>query len=212
MITNDINNKKYIGKTNFSIEKRFKEHVEASVRETTEKRPLYRAINKYGIEHFNIKLLEECSYENASEREIYWINRLKTYGNNGYNATYGGDGKQLYDYQEIVIKYLEFKNIVKTALFFHCDKATVKKACEEYGIVIIPSNEINKKEYGKKVAQCDKNDHSIIYHLFNSLTEASYYLINNNLSKCKKDTIRTHISEVCRGKRKSAAGFYWTFI
>ena len=49
-ITNDINDKIYIGKTNFSIEKRFQEHCKDAFRKRNEKRPLYNAMKKYGIE------------------------------------------------------------------------------------------------------------------------------------------------------------------
>ena len=66
-ITNDINNKIYIGKTNFSIEKRWKEHLKTYKRENIEKRPLYNAMNKYGIEHFHIEQIEET--DNPEERE-----------------------------------------------------------------------------------------------------------------------------------------------
>ena len=60
-ISNDINNKCYIGKTTYPIiEQRFKEHCVDSRKPNKEKRPLYSAMNKYGIEHFSIKLLEEC--------------------------------------------------------------------------------------------------------------------------------------------------------
>ena len=54
-ITNDINNKVYVGKTNLTIEKRFREHCTDSKKFTIEKRPLYNAMNKYGIEHFHIE-------------------------------------------------------------------------------------------------------------------------------------------------------------
>lgn len=37
-----------------------------------------------------------------SEREIYWIKELETYGIHGYNATKGGDGVQLYDHEELI--------------------------------------------------------------------------------------------------------------
>lgn len=67
VITNDINSKRYVGKTNNSIEKRFKEHIKNSKRERCEKRPLYNAMNKYGIEHFHIEELEECSAEESAE-------------------------------------------------------------------------------------------------------------------------------------------------
>ena len=58
-IINQINDKCYIGKTEFSIEKRFKEHCQEAFRERSEKRPLYAAIRKYGIENFKIYLIEE---------------------------------------------------------------------------------------------------------------------------------------------------------
>lgn len=99
-ITNDVNGKQYVGKTNHqTIEERFKEHIKDSKKEHCEKRPLYDAMRKYGIEHFHIKELEECSCEEASNKEIYWIGRLDTY-NNGYNATLGGDSKKYYDYKK----------------------------------------------------------------------------------------------------------------
>ena len=54
-ITNDINNKVYIGKTLSTIDKRWKEHQRDSQKRRCEQRPLYSAIRKYGIEHFHIE-------------------------------------------------------------------------------------------------------------------------------------------------------------
>ena len=86
-IENDINGKIYIGKTEFSIEKRFKEHCTDAFRERSEKRPLYAAIRKYGVEHFHISLIEET--DSPNEREVYWISYYDSY-NKGYNCTKGG--------------------------------------------------------------------------------------------------------------------------
>ena len=58
-ITNDINDKVYVGKTETSLEQRFKEHCKDSQTERCENRPLYRAMKKYGIEHFSISLIEQ---------------------------------------------------------------------------------------------------------------------------------------------------------
>lgn len=44
-IINDVNQKIYIGKTEFFIEKRFKEHCKDAFRERNEKRPLYMVIS-----------------------------------------------------------------------------------------------------------------------------------------------------------------------
>lgn len=104
-IKNKINGKCYIGKTTKSIEERFKEHCLDSKRARYEIRPLYRAFNKYGIENFEISLLCECNnVDELSQKEIYYINEYNTF-HNGYNATKGGDGSVLYDYDEIVTLY-----------------------------------------------------------------------------------------------------------
>ena len=53
-------------------------------------------MNKYGVENFIVEELEYVKDENIlSEREVYWIKELETYGSKGYNATKGGDGTQL---------------------------------------------------------------------------------------------------------------------
>lgn len=106
-ITNEINGKIYVGKTNFSIEKRFKEHCRDAFKERNEKRPLYAAIQKYGIENFSVKLLEET--DNPEERERFWIEKLGSF-KYGYNATLGGDGKRYLDYDLIVATYQEIKS------------------------------------------------------------------------------------------------------
>ena len=98
-IENDINQKIYIGKTTRSLEERFAEHCRMSKLEGKEKRPLYAAMRKYGIEHFHISLIEE-TYE-PEERERYWIEYFSSF-KNGYNATQGGDGKSYLDYDLII--------------------------------------------------------------------------------------------------------------
>lgn len=64
---------------------------------------MYSATDKYSIENFIIKELE-CVKDDSLllDREIYWIKELNTYGSNGYNVSKGGDGKILYDYNEII--------------------------------------------------------------------------------------------------------------
>lgn len=48
-ITNLINGKIYIGKTTSSIEERWKEYIYSINRDNIKNRPLYKAINRYGI-------------------------------------------------------------------------------------------------------------------------------------------------------------------
>lgn len=206
VITNDINNKQYIGKTNSTIEKRFQKHIYDSKRERYEKRPLYNAMNKYGIEHFSIKKLEECSEIIVNEREQYWIQKLNTY-NNGYNATLGGDSKHYYDYKKLANKYLELGTIKAVCEYFQCDFQTVKTACKQYGIQIKTGQQHSKEKTSKKVKMLPENI------IFNSLHEAGLYLIQNNIAKTSNPNgVIVHIRDVCNGKRKNAYKHQWIFI
>ena len=94
-ITNQINGKIYIGKTERTIQERWREHCKDYLRERCYDRPLYRAMRKYGLSNFTIELLEETN--NPEEREIFWIEQKGSF-KHGYNATMGGDGKKYIDY------------------------------------------------------------------------------------------------------------------
>lgn len=203
VITNQINNKQYIGKTNSLIEKRFQEHICDSRKSRCEKRPLYDAMNKYGTENFSVKRLEECPSKMASEREIYWIDKLNTY-HDGYNATKGGDGKVLYNYKEIAKKYKELKTIRATAEFFSCDIETVRKACVENKVKIISAQEHSKNNNSKRIIMLPDNI------IFNSVKEAAFYLQKNCFTKQKDITgITSHIRKSANGQRKSAYQHSW---
>ena len=113
-ITNDINGKIYIGKTLSTIEQRFKEHCRDYLKERNEKRPLYSAMQKYGVEHFHISVVEECDESILSEREVFWIEYYGSF-KNGYNATLGEDGRPYIDYDLVINTYKKLKNIKEVA-------------------------------------------------------------------------------------------------
>lgn len=135
-ISNDINDKKYIGKTEDSIEKRFNEHCREAFRERSWNRPLYRAMRKYGLEHFSIRLIEETSEPEA--REIYWIEQKNSHAN-GYNATLGGDGKKYLDYDQIIELYIKFENQKVVAEALGITEETVRKVLKSANISRIKS-------------------------------------------------------------------------
>lgn len=203
-ITNKINNKIYIGKTLSSIEKRFEEHKKDSLRIRNEKRPLYDAMNKYGQNNFEISLIEEVPIQQLSEREIYWINKLGSY-HNGYNATLGGEGKQLYNYQAIVNDYLSGKLVKELAKEYECTTDTISKALK---LANINSTKNGHQSIRKKVIGIDKQNNTI--GPFNSYTEAAHWLYNNNYTVCNDwDNIVANIGRVVSGKRKTAYNFIW---
>lgn len=95
-ITNIINHKSYIGKSE-NIEERFKEHKIPYRWRQHSNIILYKAFLKYGIENFLFEVIEECSPQQLNDREKYWIKYFHTYigdeSSHGYNMTEGGDGK-----------------------------------------------------------------------------------------------------------------------
>lgn len=98
-ITNNINNKIYIGKTKYTIEKRFNGHIKRA-EHNDRNYPLYNAMNKYGIENFSISVIEECSEDLLNEREKFWISKFNSTDREiGYNLTLGGEGGDTYSYQ-----------------------------------------------------------------------------------------------------------------
>ena len=124
-ITNLVNGKQYVGKTTYSVTKRFKEHCKDSSKRRNEKRPLYDAMNKYGIENFVVEQLCECDNEELSSYEIQYIEKLNTY-HTGYNVTKGGDGKILFDYNEIISLYKTGISMVEVAAKIGCSEDFVE--------------------------------------------------------------------------------------
>ena len=116
-ITNKINNKVYIGKTELSIKARWRRHLDCVRKKVN--RYLYDAINKYGIDNFSIEVIESCSINKLSEREKYWIKFYKSQDKNfGYNMQEGGLGGR--QPQEVIdrvrIKKRGFKHSIETRL------------------------------------------------------------------------------------------------
>ena len=208
-ITNDINGKSYIGKTMLSIQERWREHCKDYVRKHCSKRPLYDAMNKYGLEHFSIEQVEECSDTILNERECFWIEYFGTF-KHGYNATIGGDGKPYIDYDLVIANYQELQNMEAVARLMGICSDSVAKILKIRNIPIKSSQEIAREQNGKVVQMFDKKTGEFIQS-FATTADAARWLIDNNYTNCKYTTIRYHITEVCTGKRKSAAGFIWKY-
>lgn len=180
-ITNNINNKIYIGKTTQTVGRRFTEHKRDSKTRNTY---LYYAMRKYGIENFFIDTIEEVPNQELNDREIYWIDFYKSNNNeNGYNLTSGGDGKSHVDIctikemEELWNKGLTITEISKTlSLYIATVQYYLENFCSTY------SKEEQKKrglirninKHCKKVIQYNLNGDYIA--TFNSISEASNQL------------------------------------
>lgn len=91
-LTNTKTGKKYVGQS-IDIGRRMVEHSKGK-----EPFAIGRAISKYGWDSFEVEVLELCDRESLNEREIAWIEQLRTTSPNGYNMTTGGgQGMQVTD-------------------------------------------------------------------------------------------------------------------
>lgn len=89
-ITNNQNNKVYVGQTIVGFEIRITTHKRELGSNRHKNAHLQRAWNFYGEESFTFAIIEYCGKENIDEREIFWIKQLDTM-NFGYNLESGGN-------------------------------------------------------------------------------------------------------------------------
>lgn len=88
-VSHILNHKRY---RPYGYEGRFRCHVsEAFSTKKNQSHYLNNSIRKYGVEDFEVELLEHCELPNADEREIYYIKSLNTLFPNGYNLKNGGN-------------------------------------------------------------------------------------------------------------------------
>ena len=204
-ITNLINGKQYIGKTTYSVTKRFQEHCRDSKKERCNKRPLYDAMNKYGIENFIVEELCECDNEELSSYEIQYIEKYNTYSK-GYNATKGGDGSILFDYNLILELYQKGLSMVEVASKVGCCVDTVSK------VIHINNVPIHKVIRGfckepLKVRQFSLDNEFI--RQWDSIADAAHWLVDNGYAKTYNGGVRQKISMCTKGKVKTAYKFIW---
>lgn len=214
-VTNDKNGKMYIGKTEYADpQKRWKAHLKAYNSESHNV-PFYCAIRKYGKEHFHFEVIEKTDTpEESCEREIYWIDKLRTYVNfddcNGYNATLGGDGASKYNLneEEIIDYYLNNYNVNDTAKHYNVGKNTITNILKKHNITYVQGKDVNKLkaylEYGG-VYKVDPKT-KLIIDSYLTTSDAAKYLNTNNFSS---------IARACRGEKKIephlSVGYLWYY-
>lgn len=91
LVKNKINNACYIGQAK-DIYKRFNSHHIYDYKNSKNccyNTKFYKALRKYGIENFEVQVLELCSENKLDEKEIEYIKLYDSY-NHGYNSTEGG--------------------------------------------------------------------------------------------------------------------------
>ena len=127
-ITNNLNHKSYIGQS-VDIYKRWEKEKSHSAEAYT----LQYALRHYGTNNFTFEIIEQCMPNQLNEREKYWIQYYDTF-NTGYNETLGGDGKLLYNYEQI---YYDWKNgytCKELEEKYNCQDDVITRALRIYNI------------------------------------------------------------------------------
>lgn len=203
LITNKINNQKYVGLTTRTVEIRWKEHIRRS------SEAIDKAIAKYGKENFTIETLEECPDELLDEKEQYWIAYYDSY-NKGYNCTGGGrDNKKINKPQaleQIPKLWDEGKGQKEIANILNINIETAHNYLIISGItkedIRIRANEKIGKSKSKAVLQFDTNNNFI--KEWPSATEAGKFY-----GKAKNPYAT--IAKACNGNLKTAYGYIWKY-
>ena len=189
-----------------------------------------RAIRKYGWDNFeHIILATNLTEEEAKQLEQTCILAFETYGNDGYNSTFGGDG---------TLGFTGFTRVVSQETREKISKANKGRECSEEHRKKIGESLKGKKhpmynkhwskearqhmseahkgkkfseEYKQKLSEAHKGKLSKkvgqytldgkLVKIYNSMTETKNYGYSIGC-----------VSECCIGKRKKHKGYIWKFI
>ena len=132
MIYNDINNKVYIGETIQKLDKRFKQHMVDShnLNHRCYNCHFYRAIRKYGIDHFFVRELEMITGTNKNEVKHQIQELEKEY----YNAVYSSLGSQCEDMYELGYDIADIVEREKYEKYLGQRADLLGALCEQRGI------------------------------------------------------------------------------
>jgi group I intron endonuclease len=197
-ITNDFNNKVYIGQTIYNdLKKRIKTYKsEIQFRDGT--RPIIQEIRKHGIDHFTWEVLEKDinSQQELDEKEIAYIKEYKSLtSQNGYNADVGGRGqgprseetkKKIGDAQRGKLNHMYGKTGAKNATSKKVMELTTGKtyesACEAARDLGINFSHICATARGKRG--------STKGYVFLYVDENGHLIIPNRMTKIKNPSLR----------------------
>lgn len=200
-IQNKITNKIYIGQTVRALKERMKEHCSHS------KTAIDKALNKYEKKNFKCKVIDTAkTIEELNNKEKFWIAYYNCCVPNGYNLCTGGENTMGYKHTrltKIKMSKAQFARNMKgeNNPFYgktHTKESKLKMSKARKGRTLTEEwkRNISKGSTTKrKVINLDTEE------IFETVTKASE----------KYSIPATHISRVCRKKRKRTGGYRWMY-
>lgn len=197
LITNNVNNKVYVGQTIQTLKKRFNGHCCYSKTDRSNNMYIKRAIHKYGKDKFTIHLLEECSIDKLNEREEYWISFYDSY-RTGYNLTLGGQSSNYFSLHRLegTVDIIKFKQYIKefkplaneVAKHFGISKCSVYNLINRLNDPELILNSYNPRK-GKTIKDINEEELISLYNEGWSILDLvkKYKIKKSKISKFLKD-------------------------
>lgn len=116
VVTHTESGCQYVGQTKeATVADRWDLHIlEAHKNSKKTVRPIIRAIQTHGSDAFTYTRLDDAhSHAELNEKEVFWIDKLKTFKPNGFNATRGGQGVE--SGRSVEVGGVPFKTITAAA-------------------------------------------------------------------------------------------------
>lgn len=222
IITNKINGKQYVGKTQKGYLYRFRQHCLAYSHGC--RNYISCAIHKYGEDNFKVELIKQVDDDTWEFWEKYYINLYKThYSCGGYNITYGGDSNPM-DIQDVRIRHKQLCNTPEAVkryseqakAYNHSEKRKeVQKAYNEKYLsdpdfVYYITRGLRAYNESRKIRVGMIEDDKIIKE-FDSLSDACRFL--GVTDKSATAHIKRYADKFNKnGKRAKYLGYSWTLL
>lgn len=206
IIRNTVNDKVYIGKCYYSLDLRLKDHIYKANKCLDEEKDynpkLHKAMRELGTDKFSIERLGRFKQGLLELKEVEYIAKYDSFLN-GYNASRGGDNPPVANIsieKDVIWKYCvdkmsvrEISELLKTSAH------TIRTILQSRYIFGDNLQAMKPKSY---IAKCDKDTGEWL-GLYTSIVEAALSVGNKQCD--------SHIVKVCKGKRKSAYGYKWSY-
>lgn len=209
---------RYVGKTEKTLKHRLSMHVTTSVKNKnkTHKEAWITGLYSLGLRP-KIELIEEVSFTDWQEKEIYWITQFENLTNT-CSGGIGGTGR-VYTESERLQRSITMKKLIDEGKIDYTERA-LKISASHIGKVLSEETKeklrqcnLGKKQSkeqklktAKKVVRIDKQGNSIV---FESMAEGGISLGAVSYKEIK--TCRGNISSVCSGRIKSYKGYKWQY-
>ena len=190
--TNLVNGKKYVGQTE-CFYRRMK-----SYRYTYPNAYMEHAVNKHGLDNFDITILErDVPLDKLDEREQYWLDYYQSYDlDKGYNiCKVAGTTKGVTHTEEWCQEHSEWLK----------DKWATDEDYRKFWQDKMSGE--NNYFYGKRFSG-DKNGHA---KAVRCVELNKIYTTVQEASKCS-GTSRQNISHVLNGRQETAGGYHWEYV